>query len=254
MIWPPSLNRDTMAHVSYHQHNWADDICDACSSWPQWARDLAGRLDQLTATLEQQGEQLMADLTGLAAAVDAETKTVGDAVTLLNDLSGKVASGGVAEQAELDAITAKLTGSHTALTAALAADSTTPAPAPAAGAPSGPPAVASIPTGNEPVPVAAPPAGANVIPPVDGSVTIVPTNNPAAVDPTKPSIPATPLQAGTPPAGGVLPLYKHVGTGSFDAAEWPSAGVGSDGAELYHFAGDTAGQPPTGASADWTVA
>lgn len=69
----------------------------------------------------------MADLTALRTAVDTLVATDASVVAALNDLSAKVAAG-TADQADVDAITAQLTGVASDINAAVAADDPTPAP------------------------------------------------------------------------------------------------------------------------------
>lgn len=61
-------------------------------------------------------------------------------------------------------------------------------------------------------------------------------------------------ETGSTDAGGGMPLYTFHGDDSHVIPDdvWPLADVATeDGAALYHYADDTAGEPPTGASATW---
>lgn len=62
-------------------------------------------------------------------------------------------------------------------------------------------------------------------------------------------------QTPPPPVTSSLPeyLFSNAAGAVIDPAQWTAAGTAADGSQLYTFSGDTAGQPATGASADWSV-
>jgi len=69
--------------------------------------------------------------------------------------------------------------------------------------------------------------------------------------PTLPGTPPAPASTPVPDGAPEKPLYTHVGTGVIDTTEWPPAGTSPSGGALHTYAGDTAGGPATGTSAEW---
>lgn len=104
----------------HHLKHAPHESCDDCSDWPLWWADLAIRI-------YEGNTHIMADLTALSAAVDAQTAAVAaltetdaSVVAALDDLSAKLADGGTVVQADIDAITAKVTASADAANQAIA--------------------------------------------------------------------------------------------------------------------------------------
>jgi hypothetical protein len=84
--------------------------------------------------------------------------------------------------------------------------------------------------------------GLKAVPTVPGTAPAAPVDTPAPVS-------TPPVPVSTPEK----PLYEHVGGGVIDTTEWPPAGTDPAGVALYTFAGDPAGGPAMGTSAEWTV-
>jgi ABC-type transporter Mla subunit MlaD len=136
--------------------------------------------------IEQKVDTLMANLDALKAASDQITADVASAISELNDLSQRVASGGDVSQADIDAVTASLASAHDQLTQAVAAD------APAAPA-TGDPGTITEPGGGTPTDVPVPPADETATASGDG------TTPPVASDPANP--PAADGTTGNAPTG-----------------------------------------------------
>lgn len=92
--------------------------------------------------------------------------------------------------------------------------------------------------------------------PAPGATPPAPATPGAPVTPTEPATPAAPGQPATAPpaapAAPAKPKYIHVGAGPIEPAVWPTVAEKTpDGAQIYEFAQDTAGSPPTGAGPEW---
>jgi hypothetical protein len=89
------------------------------------------RSDFVVELLIERLEQVMADLSGLTAAVSALVEAQSTVVTALGDLKDKViaAEAGSPSQADVDALTAQVAGVSGALTTAVAQNDPAPAPA-----------------------------------------------------------------------------------------------------------------------------
>lgn len=94
--------------------------------------------------IEQKVGTVMASLDALKAASDQITADVASAISELNDLSQRVASGGDVSQADIDAVTASLASAHDQLTQAVAADAPASADTPAPADPAAPDAPAPV--------------------------------------------------------------------------------------------------------------
>lgn len=85
-------------------------------------RPLLVELLDVVMLINRKQSYIMADIAALQAAADQISTDVGEAIVALDDLAAKVAAGETVSQADIDAITAKLTEASTNLDDAVATD------------------------------------------------------------------------------------------------------------------------------------
>lgn len=149
--------------------------------------DLAGLVVAAANATIQREDMIMADLSGVQAAVQQETDVTASAVTLLNQLADQVAALGT-DQASVDALADQIRGQASALADAVTANTPAAAPAPTdpgtpvdPGQPAPPVDPLPVDTGGGDVPAPdAPPAD---VPPVEPA-----PQDPSAGDPGQPPV------------------------------------------------------------------
>lgn len=103
-----------------HGHTERGHDCQECHEWPVWVKIILLEIYKLR-------EDIMLDMTALNDAINALVDEENSVKVALDDLSSKVAQGNSISQADIDAITAKLTGVTDDLKAAVATDDPAPA-------------------------------------------------------------------------------------------------------------------------------
>lgn len=83
-----------------------------------WSWDIT----QVLQRLEWKVDTIMADLSALQAAATQTQSDIASAIELLNSLKATVDSGGGVSQADLDAVTATLSGANATLESAVSTD------------------------------------------------------------------------------------------------------------------------------------
>lgn len=214
-------------------HHPTVEVCEICLGWPDHTRVLAAHITRL--------EHLMTQFSSDQAHLDADVTALTDGLT--------------AVEAEIAALKSQPQASALDFTALDAAVARVTADVPAAT-----PTPVAEPGSAASVPIADPAPTTPVTVTVDTPAPADPTSGQPAGDPEV-TVGATTLAAADNSSNeavansGGLPLYEYAGVGAPDLGAWPIADVKTpDNKPLYHFAGDSVGNPSTApASDDWQL-